>query len=286
MTFSQCWPPLLILICLSVIVAAPASAFVANSLDITINKNGDATALFSFTLEGFIENAIPQSMLEDELKKGLTTSSEPPVLVSVDRASATIVMKKFADTADVPTGTEYRTASMDFTKAQIALENSALSSVITADFSPKQISLTFPDGFKRVFTDINALPSVTHTVIDPEKAAALNATATTGTIKVTSSPSGAEVLIDDVLAGYSPGTFAEIPPGSHIVTIRKEGFNPSIRTVSVKAGSTTEVTGLLTYGAPIPLPTRAGFHPLPGFGSLLVIVALAGLTITLSRKSR
>ena len=195
-------------------------------------------------------------------------------------------MKKFADTANVTTGTEYRTASMDFTKAQIALKNSALSSVITADFSPKQITLTFPDGYKRVFTDINALPSVTHTVIDPAKVAALNATATTGTINVTSSPSGAEVLIDNVLAGYSPGTFAEIQPGSHTVTIQKEGFNPSIRTISVKAGSTTEVMALLTYGAPTPLPTQAGFHPLPGFDSLLVVVAIAGLAIAMSRKSR
>ena len=159
----------IVLIFLSVIVTSPVSAFVANSLDITVTRNGDATALFKFTLEGVIENAIPQSLLEEELKKGLSTSSEPPVLLSVDRSSASILMKGFASTADVPTGTEYRTASMDFTKAQIALQNSALSSVITADFSPKKITLTFPDGYSRVFSDINSLPSVTHTVIDLSK---------------------------------------------------------------------------------------------------------------------
>ena len=103
-------------------VISPVHAFTANSLDITISKDGDATASFRFTLEGILENAIPQSMLEEELKKGLTTSSDPPVLLSMDKSGATQFLKKFADTADVPQGTEYRTASMNFQKAEIALK--------------------------------------------------------------------------------------------------------------------------------------------------------------------
>lgn len=274
----------IVLIFLSVIVTSPVSAFVANSLDITVTRNGDATALFEFTLEGVIENAIPQSLLEEELKKGLSTSSEPPVLLSVDRSSASILMKGFASTADVPTGTEYRTASMDFTKAQIALQNSALSSVITADFSPKKITLTFPDGYSRVFSDINSLPSVTHTVIDLSKPGSSNATATTGIISVTSSPADAEVYIDNILVGMSPGKFPEIQPGSHTLTVKKDGFDPSERTVSVTAGETTDVQVILLYSTPTPLPSQAGFHPLPGFGWLPALLVLACLAIAGVRK--
>ena len=89
--------PMVISICLACALIVPVSAFTATSLDITINKNGDATAIFRFTLDGVIENAIPQSVLEEQLKKGLTTGPEPPVLEEVTRESATLLMKKFAD---------------------------------------------------------------------------------------------------------------------------------------------------------------------------------------------
>src|SRR5512136_1043607 len=137
----------LVLACCNLFMVIPVHAFTANSLDITVDKNGDAIATFRFTLEGFIENSIPQSTLEEELKKGLTTSTEPPELKSMDRSSAVLLMKKFADTLDVATGTEYRTATMDFKKAEVALQNSALGGVVTADFSPEKIVLTFPDSY-------------------------------------------------------------------------------------------------------------------------------------------
>ena len=68
----------LMIACCIFFTVLPAYAFTADSLDITVSENGDAIATFRFTLEGIIENAIPQSVLEEELKKGLTTSSEPP----------------------------------------------------------------------------------------------------------------------------------------------------------------------------------------------------------------
>ena len=160
------------LACCSFFTVIPAHAFTANSLDITISENGDAIATFRFTLEGFIENAIPQSMLEEELTKGLTTSSDPPVLQSMDRSSAVLLMKKFADTSDVPTGTEYRTATMDFKKAEIALQNSGARRVsYPQTFHRKRSTLTFPDSYKREFSNVDVLPAVFHTVEDPVKVA-------------------------------------------------------------------------------------------------------------------
>lgn len=286
MISSNCRSCIIAVICVFFVIAAPASAFVANSLDITVNRNGDATALFKFTLEGIIENAIPQSVLEEELKKGLSTGSEPPVLLADDRSSATILMKDFADTADVATGTEYRTESMDFTRAQIALKNSALSSVITADFSPERITITFPDGYTQNFSRVDTLPSVTHTVIDPSKQVSPGFQPVTGTINVTSFPAGAEVYIDDVPVGSSPGSFGDIQPGNRTLILRKEGFDPAERTITVTKGQTTDVTLLLDYEAPTPLPSQPGFHLLPGFSGLVALLALAIIVLAAVRKHR
>ena len=93
--------PIICIIGIAVLFISPAHAFTANSLDITLDKSGDAVAIFTFTLEGFLENTIPQSMLEEELKKGLTTSSEPPVLLSMNKTETTMLMKKFAETGQI-----------------------------------------------------------------------------------------------------------------------------------------------------------------------------------------
>lgn len=256
----------------ALLITGPVSAFTANSLEINVDKNGDAIASFRFTLEGMLENAIPQSMLQEELMKGLSTSSEPPELISMDRSGATIRMKKFADTSDVPTGTEYRTASMNFKKAEIALQNSALSSVVTADFSPTTIKVTFPDNYARSFDNADVLPSITHILVDPAKAAAAAAAAaptpvTRGAIKIISSPEGVLVAIDGTEIGSAPATFTDIPEGSHTLTFTKENFATVSKTITVKAGQTVQVSAFLTYVEPTP-------KPVPGFAGIVTLIAL------------
>jgi hypothetical protein len=260
------------LVCLSFFTFIPALAFTANSLDITVQENGDALATFRFTLEGLIENAIPQSMLEEELTKGLTTSSEPPELKSMDRSTAVLLLKKFADTSDVPTGTGYLTATMDFKKAEAALQNSGLSGAVSADFSPSTVTLTFPDSYKRQFSNVDVLPAVFHTVEDPVKVARVKAeaeaqaqaqgssgatatpapgTATSqkGSISVTSTPPGVKVSIDSKYAGEAPAAFHDIAPGTHVMQFSKEGFSPVTKNVIVNPGKTTSVLIVLTYDA-------------------------------------
>lgn len=230
----------------------PAQAFTANSLDISVAENGDAIATFRFTLEGIIENSIPQSVLEEELKKGLTTSSDPPELKSMDRSGAVLLMKKFADTADVPTGTEYRTATMDFRKAEVALQNSALSSVVSADFSPEKIVVTFPDSYRREFTNADVLPALTHVVIDPSRAARLTVSpaitvqrAASGFLNITSSPAGVRVYLDGSYIGEAPALFPEISAGTHMAEFRKDGYESVSKSIIVLEGKTTGIMVIL-----------------------------------------
>jgi hypothetical protein len=250
----------ILLFCIAFFIAAPVQAFTANSLDITVDKSGDATAVFRFTLEGLIENAIPQSILEEQLVKGLSSSSEPPTLISMDRSSATLILKKFANTYDTAQGTDYQTSSMNFREAEIALENSAVSSVITADFSPATATLTFPDGYARTFSNVESLPSITHTVIDPAKAAAAAATTApdAGTINITAIPEGTEVWIDGTSMGTAPAVFTGIPAGVHTLTFQKAGYTPVTKEISITGGKTVKLSVYLAAATPSPTKSPIG----------------------------
>jgi hypothetical protein len=270
----------LVLAC-SFFIASPADAFTADSLDITVDDNGDAVATFRFTLQGIIENSIPQSMLEAELKKGLTTSEEPPELLSMDRSGAVLLLKKFAALSEVPSGTEYRTVSMDFKKAEIALQGSSLSSVVSADFSPERIVLTFPDSYTQEFTDVDVLPAVFHTVIDPARTADTSSGATVtaspapyGSINVTSSPLNVSVYLDSRYIGEAPAVFSEIAPGTHILEFTKDAYSPVSRNVSVLEGKTTNILVVLEY-----VPAATTEKPAAALGSVWLVLIIALIAI-------
>jgi hypothetical protein len=271
----------LMLACCSFLMVIPAYAFTANSLDITVNENGDAIATFHYTLEGIIENSIPQSVLEEELKKGLTTSSEPPELKSMDRSGAVLVMKKFADTYAVPTGTEYLTATLDFKKAEAALQNSALSSVVAADFSPEKIVLTFPDSYQREFSNVDVLPAVSHTVADPAKIAALTQAQASpgatlipggkGSMNVTSSPLNVKVYLDSRYIGEAPSVFPDIASGIHTIVFSKDGFASLKKNVTINEGKITNIMVVLEY---IPPAISKEISSFPGIVLPVLVIAL------------
>jgi len=261
------------ILCIAFFLVAPVNAFTADSLSITVAKNGDATASFTYTLDGVIENAIPESMLQEQLVKGLATSSDPPQVLSFSKSEADLYLENFAMVTDVPTGTEYQTASMDFKKAQIALQNSAVSTVISADFSPKVITVTFPDGYSRQLTDSSVLPSLDHTVIDPAKASAVPTvnTSALGALNISSSPENVHVYIDTNYVGDTPGTFSQISPGQHEVMLEADGYLTLTTNVTVNAGETTQLFEDLDIA---PTPTKKANAPDSGavIGVLILVV--------------
>jgi hypothetical protein len=141
---------------------------------------------------------------------------------------------------------------MNFKKAEIAVKESALSSVVSADFSPATAKVTFADNYNRQFENSDVLPSITHIIIDPAKAAAVPQTpATGGAIKVVSSPAGVQVAIDGSPAGTAPYTFTDIPAGPHTLTFSKENYQSVSKTVTVKTGQTIQVSAFLAYVEPV-----------------------------------
>ncbi|HOT03385.1 MAG TPA: PEGA domain-containing protein [Methanolinea sp.] len=82
---------------------------------------------------------------------------------------------------------------------------------------------------------------------------------TTGDVMAQSSPSGADVYLDNVYKGFTPLSLHDVPVGSHVVTFRMPGYTDAQVSAQVSAGQTTPVMGMLSP-VPTTAPTRS---PLP-----------------------
>ncbi len=77
-----------------------------------------------------------------------------------------------------------------------------------------------------------------------------------GNIDISSSPSGADIYLDNTYKGTTPQTIYDVPAGSHIIELRKLNYNDKEITVTVAAGETKNVdesliieTGSISVGS-------------------------------------
>jgi hypothetical protein len=96
-----------------------------------------------------------------------------------------------------------------------------------------------------------------------------------GSIAVTSSPSGAEIYVDNAYKGITPLTIDGIAAGSHTVMLAHSGYSDWTTTVQVGAGSTASVSASLA-ATPTQTPST-GMAPFAVVGALAVLGLLAGL---------
>jgi hypothetical protein len=88
------------------------------------------------------------------------------------------------------------------------------------------------------------------------------APAYTGSITITSFPSGADVYIDgSSYRGITPVIFSGLTTGSHTIRISYSGYNDYSTTATVYAGQTTKVTGSLNPIIPVPTTSPAAAVP-------------------------
>ena len=85
---------------------------------------------------------------------------------------------------------------------------------------------------------------------------------TTGQINVGSSPTGANIYLDNAYRGITPLTLANIPQGGHTIVLKITGYQDWTSPVNVAAGSYAQVSGTLSSGQPpnptAPAPSRPG----------------------------
>jgi hypothetical protein len=80
----------------------------------------------------------------------------------------------------------------------------------------------------------------------------------TGSITITSSPSGAEVYLDNEYHGTTPGTIRDVAAGNHMVEVRENGYKTWSQNITVISGATESFSPILVPLAtttPAPVPT-------------------------------
>lgn len=96
----------------------------------------------------------------------------------------------------------------------------------------------------------------------------------TGGFNIVSTPTGAEVYIDNLFKGYTPASLDSIPAGSHQVLLKYTGYVDYSTTASVTAG---QVTPLAISMQPAPAPTPQSAPSLPTMIGGCVAILVIGI---------
>jgi hypothetical protein len=94
----------------------------------------------------------------------------------------------------------------------------------------------------------------------------------TGGFNIVSTPTGAEILIDNLFRGYTPSTLDGIAAGQHQVLLKYTGYIDYSTTATVNAGQTTPLAISMQF-APTPTPESSP-SPVLMVGGLIVVLAI------------
>ena len=100
--------------------------------------------------------------------------------------------------------------------------------------------IVYMSGYQDFYTDVNVIHGQTAYVN-----AVLQPVITTGSLSVSSSPSGAAVYVDGSYRGVTSTTVGNLVPGQHTVKLILSGYLDWTATVSISAGSTTYIDAKL-----------------------------------------
>jgi len=155
----------LITVCILAAAVMPVQAFTAKSLTISLAPDGDARVDMQYELS-FIEQTAVFFKLADpaaELKKAFDTHSTEPVTVpQVTSSSAVVLIPGFATVSEANHQTLMVTPTVSFEKAQQVMNGYWFAPLVSPDFSPDRTTVIFPDGYQENFSDVLAVPSLSH----------------------------------------------------------------------------------------------------------------------------
>ncbi|MCK9276771.1 MAG: hypothetical protein M0P22_01620 [Methanoculleus sp.] len=147
------------------LIVAPAGAFSADKLLITVDEDGSADITFNYTLSWIERIAVFFKIAEpeQELKSALEEATGAPVTVaSAESDAATFSVPGFAKVKSADAGNVYSTPGLDFTGAQEMLDRYWFASLVKADFSPDLTVVRFPDGHEETFANQSTIPALSH----------------------------------------------------------------------------------------------------------------------------
>ena len=106
---------------------------------------------------------------------------------------------------------------------------------------------------------------------------------TTSTLSISSSPSGANVYLDNDYKGITPLTLTDVAPSTYTMEMKLDDYNDWSTSVQATAGNTESVSATLTSSSSPPTPTPAKNTPATVMG---VVVALVLSSVIALRKRR
>jgi len=149
------------------LIVAPAGAFSADKLLITVDEDGSADITFNYTLSWIERIAVFFKIAEpeQELKSALEEATGAPVTVaSAESDAATFSVPGFAKIKSTEGGSVYATPGLDFTGAQEMLDRYWFAPLVKADFSPDLTVVRFPDSHEETFANKSTIPALSHTI--------------------------------------------------------------------------------------------------------------------------
>lgn len=149
------------------LMIGPACAFTADSLDIAVDRNGDAVIVFEYELTWAEEAAVFMRITDPsaELKKALESNYKKTVDVTgTGTGSSQFVVHEFASVKERGGNVTMSTPALSFASAEKVLKKYWFAPFINPDFSPSVTRVSFPDGHTDVFTDQISIPAIRHTL--------------------------------------------------------------------------------------------------------------------------
>ncbi|MHC1596387.1 MAG: PEGA domain-containing protein, partial [Candidatus Syntropharchaeales archaeon] len=151
------------------------------------------------------------------------------------------LIKVGGDPTPTPTPTGYIYVRSDPSGAYIYLDGvyAGTAPATISDASPGShtIKLT-KSGYADYTTTVYVLAGATESI---------DATLTqeTGSISISSAPSGADIYLDGAYKGTTPATISDVSPGAHALKLEKYGYEEWLTSVHVTSGVTESITAHL-----------------------------------------
>jgi len=136
-------------------------------------------------------------------------------------------------------------------------------------------------GYNDWMNSVYILPNVVTPINAPLTPVGINPTPVqaTGGFNIVSTPSGAEVYVDNLFKGYTPAMLDNIPAGQHTILLKYTGYVDYTTTASVTSGQTTPLA-ISMQPAPTPTPASA-----PSVATLIIgSVAILAIGIATRRE--
>jgi len=150
-----------------------------------------------------------------------------------------------------------------------------LSGITSGNHVFKVTASGYNDWINTVYILPNAVTPVSAT-LTPSGATPPTPAPSTGGLNIVSTPTGAEILIDNLFRGYTPSTLDDIAAGQHQILLKYSGYIDYSTTTTVGAGQITPLA-IGMQVAPTPTPESAPSIALL-VGGLIVILGLSVLS--------